>query len=232
MALILNIETATEICSVTLAEKGKLIALKEDSESRHAKILTVLIDEIYKENGIPMRQTEAVGVSMGPGSYTGLRIGVSVAKGIAYAANIPLIAVSTLQSMAFGISKTNQFDKETWFCPMIDARRMEVYTALYDSSNQIKREIAAEIIDEHSFQDILSVRKIVFLGNGAEKCKNLIQSPNAIFHDKTFCSAGNMTELSFTSFEKKQFVDVAYFEPYYLKDFVATIAKNNVLGNL
>jgi tRNA threonylcarbamoyladenosine biosynthesis protein TsaB len=230
MSFILNIETATEICSVSLAENGKTIALKEDTEGQqHARILTIMIDEIFKESNISIKQLGAVAVSMGPGSYTGLRIGVSVAKGIAYAANIPLIAVNTLQSMTWGILKKEEFDSSTWYCPMIDARRMEVYTAFFDSGNTMQQEIRAEIIDEKTFQDLLSKRKIVFFGNGAAKCQDSIRSANAHFIEGAACSAQYMSELSFEAFQKKQFVDVAYFEPFYLKDFVATVPKNNVL---
>jgi tRNA threonylcarbamoyladenosine biosynthesis protein TsaB len=231
MSLILNIETATEICSVSLSESGKTIRLKESKEGQqHARILTVLIDELFSECKIPIQKLQAVAVSMGPGSYTGLRIGVSVAKGIAYAGQLPLIAVNTLQAMTWGILKTSNFDTNTWYCPMIDARRMEVYTAFYDSSNTLQRKVSAEIISQNSFQDILHGRKVVFFGNGSTKCQNTINSPNAYFIEKTDCSAANMSELSFESYQKKDFVDVAYFEPFYLKDFVATVPKNNVLA--
>lgn len=229
MSLILNIESATEICSVSIAREGKLIALKETTESQqHAKLLTVFIDEIFKENGIPMKELDAVAVSKGPGSYTGLRIGVSAAKGIAYAGNIPLIAISTLQALALGVSQQQEFEKGTWFCPMIDARRMEVYTAFYDVDNQIKKDISADIIDESSYQDILKDRKVVFFGNGAKKCQESIQSPNAQFINNIACSAKQMVELSYNAFKSKDFVDVAYFEPFYLKDFIATIPRKNV----
>jgi tRNA threonylcarbamoyladenosine biosynthesis protein TsaB len=230
MALILNIETATEICSVSLAENGHQILLTEDPDGQqHAKLLTVFINELFGKSNLSVKQLSAVAVSMGPGSYTGLRIGVSVAKGIAYAANIPLIAINTLQAMAYGISKSNNFDSEAWFCPMIDARRMEVYTALFDHNNKIKRKIAAEIINENSFLDILKTRKIVFHGNGAAKCESLIHSPNAVFVKNIHCSARDMVELSYQAFKKNHFVDVAYFEPFYLKDFVATVPRNNML---
>jgi tRNA threonylcarbamoyladenosine biosynthesis protein TsaB len=231
MSLILNIETATEICSVSLAENGKLIALKEDIEGQqHAKLLTVLIEEMFREKNISIKELNAVAVSKGPGSYTGLRIGVSAAKGITYAADIPLLAVNTLQAMALGVSKSQNFEPETWFCPMIDARRMEVYTAFFDLQNNLKRDIAAEIIDENSFNKILKERKIVFHGNGAAKCSNTIQSPNAIFVETMGCSASHMVELSYYAFQNKQFTDIAYFEPFYLKDFIATVPKNTILG--
>jgi len=231
MALILNIETATETCSVALSENGKLIALKEDTiGQQHAKLLTVLIEQLFSENDIQIEKLKAVAISMGPGSYTGLRIGVSAAKGIAYAADIPLIAVNTLQALAFGISKNGNYESDTWFCPMIDARRMEVYIAFYDVNNMQIRDISAEIIDENSFSEILRERKIVFHGNGSAKCRQSIKSQNALFIDNVHCSAAQMVELSYTAFQNNQFVDVAYFEPFYLKDFIATVPKNSILG--
>jgi tRNA threonylcarbamoyladenosine biosynthesis protein TsaB len=232
MSIILNIETATEICSVSLSENGKLIALKEDHQGQnHAKLLTVFIDDLFKESNISIKKLAAVAISMGPGSYTGLRIGVSAAKGIAYAANIPLIAVNTLQALAYGVSRENLYGPESWICPMIDARRMEVYTAFFDCKNQIKMPVSAEIITENSFIDILKMRKVVFLGNGSAKCKESIQSENAVFLEDRYCTAGNMVDLSHHAFLESQFVDLAYFEPFYLKDFVATIPKNTILGN-
>jgi tRNA threonylcarbamoyladenosine biosynthesis protein TsaB len=231
MSLILNIETATEICSVALSKNGKLVAIKEDTEGQqHAKMLTVLIEQLFSENNISIKELKAVAVSMGPGSYTGLRIGVSAAKGIAYAADVPLIAINTLQAMAYGISKNGKYEPDTWFCPMIDARRMEVYTTFFDINNKIMRDIAAEIIDENSFSEILEKHKVIFHGNGASKCKQSIKSPNAQFVDNEKCSALNMIELSHQAFQNHQFVDVAYFEPFYLKDFIATVPKNSVLG--
>jgi tRNA threonylcarbamoyladenosine biosynthesis protein TsaB len=229
MSLILNIETATEICSVSLAKEGKLIALKEHNEGlKHAKLLTVYIEEIFKENNVSIKELNAVAVSKGPGSYTGLRIGVSAAKGIAYAGNIPLIAVSTLQAMAHGVTTGSGFDKNTWLCPMIDARRMEVYSAFFDLNNTKQKEISADIIDENSYADILNQRQVIFFGNGAEKCKKTIQSPNAQFIDDVSCSAEHMIELSYKAFQNKQFEDVAYFEPFYLKDFIATAPRKNI----
>ncbi len=229
MSLILNIETATEICSVSLAKEDKLIALKEHKEGlQHAKLLTVYIEEIFKENGIAIKELDAVAVSKGPGSYTGLRIGVSAAKGIAYAGNIPLIAISTLQAMAHGVAASSDFQEKTWLCPMIDARRMEVYTAFFDLNNKLQKEISADIIDENSYADILNQHHVVFFGNGAEKCKKAIQSPNAQFIDDILCSAEHMVELSYKAYQNKQFEDVAYFEPFYLKDFIATVPRKNI----
>ncbi len=229
MTLILNLETATETCSASLSENGKLLAIKENIDGQqHARLLTVFIDELFKETGFSIKQLNAVAVSKGPGSYTGLRIGISAAKGIAYAADIPLIAVSTLQALTHGVLNNPNIiiENESWLCPMIDARRMEVYTAFYDTQNQLKKDISAEIIDEQSFKDILKVRKVLFFGNGAEKCKENIQFPNAFFIDHVICSARDMIGLSYAAWQNKDFVDVAYFEPLYLKDFVATVPRN------
>jgi len=229
MALILNLETATEICSASLSENGKLLAVKENTDGQqHARLLTMFVEELFNENGLSIKQLDAVAVSKGPGSYTGLRIGVSAAKGIAYAADIPLIAISTLQALCSGVLNNPKLKIEpnSWLCPMIDARRMEVYTAFYDIQNQIKKDISAKIIEELSFRDILDERKVLFFGNGAEKCKANIQHPNAVFIDQIICSARDMVDLSYIAFQNKDFVDVAYFEPLYLKDFVAALPKN------
>lgn len=229
MALILNIETATEVCSVAISKEGETVALLENTEGlQHASLLTVLIEKIFNESDYAIEDLDAVAVSMGPGSYTGLRIGVSAAKGIAYAGDLPLIAISTLQAMALGVANSQEITENTWLCPMIDARRMEVYTAFFDSNNEQKKEISADIIDETSYQDELNKRKIVFFGNGAAKCKGKIKSGNALFIDDVKCSAKDLSELSYKAYTNKDFVDVAYFEPFYLKDFVATVPRKNI----
>jgi tRNA threonylcarbamoyladenosine biosynthesis protein TsaB len=234
MALILYIETATEVCSVVLANEKGVIDSRENTEGRsHASVLTLFIEDILKTYNISARQLDAIAVSSGPGSYTGLRIGVSVAKGICYGANLPLIAVPTLQSMACGfigqLPVTTEIDDDTWYCPMIDARRLEVYTALYNRKGDMQSETSAQIIDENSFAGILSVRKIFFFGNGSDKCREIITHPNAKFHPGFVPSAKDMVKTSEKLFHEKKFEDVAYFEPYYLKDFMATIPKNKVL---
>ena len=235
VALILNIETSTKACSVALAKEGKIIASKEyngDNYS-HSKLLTVFIEDIFKETKIDIKTIDAVSVSKGPGSYTGLRIGVSAAKGISYALNIPLLSVSTLKHMALGVSKDINFKnrgKNIIFAPMIDARRMEVYTALYNINNDKIKEIKAEIIDENTFSDFLENNKIINFGDGSEKCKNIITHKNAIFIDKIFPSATNMISISETLFNHQEFQDTAYFEPYYLKDFIATVPKKHIYG--
>jgi tRNA threonylcarbamoyladenosine biosynthesis protein TsaB len=218
MPIILNIETATKNCSVALAKEGKIVACKEIAEQNfsHAEKLHVFIEELLTENQLQFSDLSAIAVSQGPGSYTGLRIGVSSAKGFCYALNIPMIAIDTLQLIA----KQIQIE-EGIIIPMIDARRMEVFTAFYDKNYQQIRNTQAEIIDETSYQEISETIHLV--GDGTEKFKNTLTDNKFIFHsDVVFPSAKQMTQLSFDKFIKNDFVDVAYFEPYYLKDFVLT----------
>ena len=234
MSLILNIETSTPICSVNLARDGQVVSLREtDEDKSHASRLTVFIDEILKEQNLSISDLDAVAVSQGPGSYTGLRIGVSTAKGLCYGASLPLIAISTLQALAWQVSsgeiETVDPAGDPWFCPMIDARRMEVFTALYDKENQIQKEVSADIIDEQSFQELLDQRPVYFFGNGAMKCQEMIQHKNARFIENIEASSVSMALLSELAFKTNQFVDVAYFEPFYLKDFIATIPRKNIL---
>jgi tRNA threonylcarbamoyladenosine biosynthesis protein TsaB len=230
MALILNIETATTVCSVSLAKDGVLLALKEQNgDYSHSENLTLFIEDVCASSNTKLIDIDAVAVSKGPGSYTGLRIGVSTAKGLCYSLNKPLIAINTLQQIALGVSANFNFDSGNsnklntpiLFCPMLDARRMEVYCAIYDKFNNEVVPTAAEIIDEHSFTEILTNNTIVFFGDGAAKCKNsLAVNKNALFIDNVFPSAKNMITLSESAFINKQFEDVAYFEPFYLKDFM------------
>ena len=232
--MILNIETSTNVCSVALSSGSKVILSRESQAERsHASVLTVFIDEVMKEAGKLYSELSAVSVSKGPGSYTGLRIGVSAAKGICYGADVPLLAVDTLRLMAAGVYDTNRDDliDGTLLCPMIDARRMEVYTALYDVSGNMVREIRAEIIDENSFSHYLEQGKILFFGDGSAKCREIIQHPNAAFIEGIYPSAGHMADLSQQALSIKDFEDTAYFEPFYLKDFIATQPKKNLLGN-
>lgn len=223
---ILNIETATSICSVALTKNNELLSRREsDDRNSHSSKLTLFIDEVIKEVDINYTDLDAIAVSKGPGSYTGLRIGVSTAKGLCYALDKPLISVGTLQAMALGMAEKfiteKLFEKSVLFCPMIDARRMEVYSALYDSNNKEVREIRAEIIDKNSFSEFLQNNKIIFFGDGASKCKQVLtHRENAIFIDNFFPSASFMTEIADLKFKNKDFEDVAYFEPFYLKDFI------------
>lgn len=234
MALILSLETSTKVCSVCLSKDNTIIAKKELFEANsHATHLTIFIQELFNElEDISIQDIDAVAVSSGPGSYTGLRIGVSVAKGICYALSKPLIAITSLESLAQSVINhpelEGKVDENTLFCPMIDARRMEVYTVLFDASMKMKDKISAEIIEEDSYQDELKESTIVFLGDGAEKCKETIKSSNAIFLDGQAPLARNMVNIAHAKFEQQDFVDVAYFEPFYLKDFVATTPKKKI----
>jgi tRNA threonylcarbamoyladenosine biosynthesis protein TsaB len=234
--MIICLETATNLCSVALCDSAGVVSLKESSELKsHASMLTVFIDEILKENGLRTRDLDAVAVSKGPGSYTGLRIGVSVAKGIAYASSIPLIGIETTRSMFYGISdkmeKNSGNIDNTLFCPMLDARRMEVYYAIYDSKGNIIKEISAEIMTEDSFSGIHESRRIIFFGDGALKCKEVIKRKNIHFEEDFRISASHMYTPVLMSLADHHFEDVAYFEPLYLKDFIITKPRKNVLGN-
>ncbi len=220
MTYILNIETATHICSISLSKNGKTIDLIESFEDKtHAELLTVFIEKILIQNKINTSDLSAIAVSEGPGSYTGLRIGASVAKGLCYGLKIPLISIPTLLAMAKGAKETQKED--ALLCPMIDARRMEVYTSIYDQQLNTIEDVHAKIIDEDSFLDILAKQKVLFFGTGSEKCKSSIQHNNAIFVDQACISANNMSSLSFEKFENNNFEDIAYFEPFYLKEFQA-----------
>ncbi len=218
MALVLNIETATTNCSVSLSKDGETLVLKEDNSSgySHAETLHVFIDEVFKIAKMKPSEIDAVAVSKGPGSYTGLRIGVSSAKGLCFALNKPLIAVDTLESLAHQIQI-----EEGFIVPMLDARRMEVYSAIYNSKLELHRKIEAEILTEESYKTLLETGKVYFVGNGVEKTKSLIQHPNAVFIEDKLPSANEMALLSEVKHKKSDTEDVAYFEPYYLKDFVA-----------
>ena len=218
MALILNIETATTNCSVSLSKEGETLVLKEDYDKNysHAERLHVYIDTVLKEANIDSKALNAVAVSKGPGSYTGLRIGVSAAKGLSFALNKPLISVSTLEALAHQVKASNGV-----IVAMLDARRMEVYSAIFDSNYNQIRETQAQILDEKSFSDYLENQNVYFIGNGVEKTKTLINHPNAIFVEDKLPSADNMSMLAYNKYKISDTEDVAYFEPYYLKDFVA-----------
>ncbi len=224
--MILNIETATQICSVSLSKGNETIALREtDTKNSHAVQLSVFIEELFKSTGISRHEIKAVAISKGPGSYTGLRIGVSTAKGLAYGLNVPLISVSTLQSMAYGVSSVQQYANNSLFAPMIDARRMEVYSAFYNANNQLVKEISADIIEADSYSEFLQNKPVYFFGDGAAKCKQTILHPNAHFIDAFNPSAAFMAAIAHEKFEKGEFENLAYFEPFYLKDFIAIKAK-------
>lgn len=226
--MILCIETATGICSAALCDENKIIAVADAPPGMsHASHLTVIIKNLMEENRISPSQLDAVAVSKGPGSYTGLRIGVSAAKGIAYGAGIPLIGINTLAAMCSGYLslRTEELAENTLLCPMIDARRMEVYNALFTPDGTVVKETTASIIDGNSFSDILAQHHIIFFGNGSEKCVGTITSPNAVFVPEFRLSASYLHIPSVNAMRNKQFEDVAYFEPYYLKEFIATVPK-------
>ncbi|KAB1156217.1 tRNA (adenosine(37)-N6)-threonylcarbamoyltransferase complex dimerization subunit type 1 TsaB [Flavobacterium luteum] len=221
MPYILNIETATKNCSIAIAKNGETILCKEMAEEgySHAEKLHVFIKEAIDNLQMSFKDLSAIAVSQGPGSYTGLRIGVSAAKGLCFALDIPLIAVDTLEVLASQVKVANGI-----IIPMIDARRMEVYSAVFDSNLNKIREVQAEIIDEKSFSEIDST--IYFIGDCASKCKTVLTKENFIFlEDKIYPSANEMSALSFEKFKNGDTVDVAYFEPYYLKDFMITTSK-------
>ena len=219
LGVILCIETATTNCSVALGKEGELLALKEDYSDNysHAERLHLFIDEILKENSLTPKDLSAIAVSKGPGSYTGLRIGVSAAKGLCFSLDLPLISVPTLTSLALQVD-VNAGD---YIIPLLDARRMEVYTAGFSSDLKPVFETRAQILGENSFQEYLEKGKVTFIGNGVEKFKKICSHKSADFVVGKLPSAAEMVVLASERFSKKQFEDVAYFEPYYLKDFQA-----------
>nr|WP_321230660.1 tRNA (adenosine(37)-N6)-threonylcarbamoyltransferase complex dimerization subunit type 1 TsaB [uncultured Psychroserpens sp.] len=218
MPIILSIETSTTNCSVSLSKQGETLVLKEDNNSNysHAESLHVFIDDVLKTAKINRTQIDAIAVSKGPGSYTGLRIGVSAAKGLCYALDKPLISISTLHALAHQVDA-----QEGVIVPMLDARRMEVYSAIYDCEFNLLREIEAQILDELSFKKELENGKVFFVGNGTEKTKALLSHDNAIYVDNKLPSANEMSALAYAKYKIGDIEDVAYFEPFYLKDFIA-----------
>lgn len=225
MSYIIQIETATTSCSIALAKDGLVLGIRQiDQRNIHAEVITIFIEELVKAAGLSYGDLDAVAVSCGPGSYTGLRIGVSTAKGLCFALDKPLIAVDTLTAMASGIISSNgvEIAGNTLLCPMIDARRMEVYTALFDHRGEMIRPVSADIIDEQSFAEYLRECKVIFFGDGAEKCRAVLGGhENAIFFPGFVNSAAFMTGIAIEKFARSEFEDVAYFEPYYLKEFIA-----------
>ncbi|NQT77527.1 MAG: tRNA (adenosine(37)-N6)-threonylcarbamoyltransferase complex dimerization subunit type 1 TsaB [Bacteroidetes bacterium] len=226
MPLILNIETATQVCSVGLSNGTEILSIRESHEKNiHAARVTVFCEEVIREAGKTMHNLDAVSVSKGPGSYTGLRIGVSAAKGFCFALDIPLIAVPTLQSMAMGalwsLENSPKPPASPLYCPMIDARRMEVYTALFDQQNNEVRATEALIVDGESFQKEIKSNVIYYFGDGAEKCREVLDHEHMIYLDDLHPSTTSLAVLANAKFLAGDFEDLAYFEPYYLKDFIA-----------
>jgi len=219
MAIILTLDTSTKNCSVALFNGNKIIAFKEQNSDdyTHAEQLTLFIEEVIKSANLTLKEIEAIAISKGPGSYTGLRIGTSTAKGLCYALDIPLISISTLKAMAFTMAKNHIANI---YCPMIDARRMEVFSAIYDVENNEIRKIKADVVDEQTYTNFLN-NEVLFFGDGALKCKEIISHKNAKFLEGIYPSAKDLGKLAHAKFMNKDFEDVAYFEPFYLKDFVA-----------
>ncbi len=226
MSCILSIETSTDVCSVAMSENGQCIFKKEDhSGPNHAVSLGVFVDEALSftdNHAIPLG---AVAVSQGPGSYTGLRIGVSMAKGICYGRDVPLLAVPTLEVMAVPVLLNHEIEEDALLCPMIDARRMEVYSAIYDRALKPQRETRADIVDSDTYREFLDSHPVYFFGNGAAKCMETINHPNAHLIKGIEPLAKYMFPLAERRWVQKEYEDVAYFVPFYLKDFVAKMPK-------
>ena len=219
MDLILNLETSTKNCSVSLFNGDHEVLEKSvlSEQYSHSENLTIFIQEVISRSNFTLSDLAAVSVSKGPGSYTGLRVAVAVAKGLCYTLDIPLISISNLEALSYKVIK--DFPNYDLYCPMIDASRMEVFSAIFYRDNKLCRDIKSEIITSNSFKKELK-NKMLFFGNGSEKCKSVITSENAFFLEEIYPSSSNMGILSFNKFKNKQFEDIAYFEPLYLKDFI------------
>ena len=219
MVYILAIETASTKCSVALSKNGENMAIKEDKSLNysHAEMLHQFIEEVLAQSHLSINDLSAIAVSKGPGSYTGLRIGVSAAKGLCFALDIPLIAISTLEVLALQVVTS----PNTYIVPMLDARRMEAYTAIYNSNFDLVRDVKAEILDKHSFEAVLAHQKALFIGSATSKFETVISNANAVFISDALPSAKDIGRLAFKQFEAGNTEDVAYFEPFYLKDFVS-----------
>ncbi len=238
MALILNLETASPVCSVALSREGNVLGLRESTEDKsHATRMTILIQELFGEFQVGADDLDGISLSMGPGSYTGLRIGASVAKGLAYGAGKPVIGIPTLAALAAGFSALHLKEvaaisrtHSVRFCPMLDARRMEVYTALYDIHLKEISPVEAVILDWQSFAGLLDKQVICFFGTGSNKAAEIINHPNARFFPGIALSAAFQSQSAELLFNRGEFLDTAYFEPHYLKEFIASMPKNKVLG--
>tara|TARA_R110000772_G_scaffold211396_1_gene321973 strand:+ start:652 stop:1311 length:660 start_codon:yes stop_codon:yes gene_type:complete len=217
MAVILCLETATTNCSVAVSVDGKVSAIREENNQKfsHAEKLHVFIDEVLAEAKIDKSQLNAVAVSKGPGSYTGLRIGVSAAKGLCFALDIPLLSISTLEVIARQVA-----EQDCYIIPMLDARRMEVYSAVFNAEKKQIRDTQAEIVTKDSFSEYLDKKQTVFLGDGSNKFKEVCANKNAVFIDAIFPSSAGMASLAETKYKKSDTENVAYFEPFYLKEFM------------
>ena len=222
--MILSIETATQVCSVALHENGQLLGVQTlHFEKSHSSMLATMIKNVLSDCGITFKNLAAVAISEGPGSYTGLRIGTSSAKGLCFSLDIPLIAVSTLEAMAFGLTRYNIH--KALLCPMLDARRMEVYSQVFDHNLNVVQSIEPKIIDEYAYSDLLEENQLLFFGNGAAKCASIITHSNAHFIEGVHPDATNVGALASMKYDNQQFEDVAYFEPFYLKEVNITKPK-------
>lgn len=229
MARILFIETSTALCSTALSEDGKIISTRENQDRKHASLTAPFIQEMLDEKNITVKDCDAVCVSMGPGSYTGLRVGVSTAKGLCFGAGLPLMAVGSLDTLVWQAIRENLLPEGCkYIVPMIDARRMEVYTAVFTPDGKQVTETKPEIVETSSFSSYLSEGPVLFIGDGAEKCRETLNSSNAFFV-QTCPKAESMLVPAERLFEEKKFEDTAYFEPFYLKEFVPTVSKKKIL---
>jgi hypothetical protein len=228
MDRIILIETSTALCSTALLEDGKIISYKENPNREHSALTAPFVKEMLDEHGLTVKDCNAVCVSMGPGSYTGLRVGVSTAKGLCFGAGLPLIAVNSLEVLAAQAIEEKLLPTDCkYIVPMIDARRMEVYTALFSAEGKQLTETEPKIIDATSFEKELSDGKVLFIGDGAEKCMETIKSPNACFSN-AWPKASAMKNPALREYRAENFKDVAYFEPFYLKEFIATVSKKKL----
>lgn len=219
MSLILSLETSAKVCSVAVHNRGIRVATKEiHTEHAHAGKLAVLIEEVIRESSIEPKQLAAVAVSSGPGSYTGLRIGTSTAKGLCYALNVPLISIGSLELLAHQVNAQNV--SRAYLCPMIDARRMEVYCEVFDPYLNVVQPVEAKVIEPGSFEELLSRHKIIFFGDGSDKCRDLITHPNAAFISGVYAAASEMGAPAYRKFEQREFQSLSDFEPRYLKEFM------------
>lgn len=221
------LETATQVSSVALFEKDQLLgAIEYPGNKRHAQLITVMMETLLNDLEIARNELSAVVVAKGPGSYTGLRVGVSTAKGLAMALDLPLISVNSLEGIAWQVQELAML-QDAWICPMIDARRMEVYTAIYDTEMNVQQETEAKIIEEDAFAELLKTKKLIFAGNGAAKCKaTFAHTDQAIVLTEVGCSARSLGKVAWKKYQEEAFEDLVVFEPFYLKDFVAIKAKN------
>ena len=234
MCKILSIETATDVCSVVIADGEQILARREEPQGRsHASLLSVFIGEVFKDTGIQAGDLDAVAVSKGPGSYTGLRIGVSTAKGICYGINKPLISVCSLESMCSGMLSDpdlkDSIGEKTVLLPMIDARRMEVYTAFYDRKRTLLKDIHARIIEREDFVELSRNRELLLFGSGADKLVPVLNIPGIRIESGFRLSASYMVSLALKKFRNRQYENLAYFEPFYLKNFITTVPKKKII---